>query len=211
MLRLDTNSKNLRKNVKNANVNTKEDKYSDGNIFGRYAYNQTNNGRNSHVQRRCNLPPQTFGFCFETGDIHFELLKRKEVIWATINSLKMCLSLTQEMLKIQSECQNIHAKGQVTVHKLTQLLGLVTLTVQTVLPAQMNFRYLQQQKVKALRATQCYQATVFLNNNLKEEFQWWIQNLQIFKGRYLTRSQIFLTIRTEISKKGWGVVCQGKH
>ena len=41
----------------------------------------------------------------------------------------MCLSLTQEMLKIQSECQNIHAKGQVTVHKLTQLLGLVTLTV----------------------------------------------------------------------------------
>ena len=60
-----------------------------------------------------------------------------------------------------------------------------------------------------MRATQCYQATVLLNSNLKEELQWWIQNLQIFNGHYLIQPQNLLTIRTDTSKKGWGTVCQG--
>ena len=133
-----------------------------------------------------------------------------EFLVVTINSLKMCLSLTQEkVLKIQSQCQDVHARGQVIVHELTRLLGLLASTIQAVLRAQMNFRYLQQQQIKALRATQCYQATVFLNSNSKEELQWWIQNLQIFNGRYLFQPQNFLTIRTDASKRGWGAVCQG--
>ena len=58
----------------------------------------------------------------------------------TINFLKMCLSLPQKkVLEIQSQCQDIHAKGQVTVYKLTKLLGLLASTIQAVLPAQMNF------------------------------------------------------------------------
>ena len=73
--------------------------------------------------------------------------------------------------------QGVHAKGQVTVHELTELLGLLTSTIQEVLPAQLNVQYLQQQQIKALRATQCYQATVLLNRSSKEELQWWIQNL----------------------------------
>ena len=125
-----------------------------------------------------------------------------EFLEVTINSLKMCLSLTQEKVsKIQSQCQDVHAKGQVTVHELTRLLGLLTSTIQAVLSVQKNFRYLQQQQIKALRATHCYQT--------KEELRWWIQNLQIFNRRYLIQAQSFLTIRTDASKKGWGVICQG--
>ena len=45
---------------------------------------------------------------------------------AAINSLKMCLSLLQEkVLRFQSQCQDIRAKGQVTVHEITKLLGLL--------------------------------------------------------------------------------------
>ena len=77
------------------------------------------------------------------------------------------------------------------------------------MPAQVNVRYFQQQQIKALRATQCCQASVLLNSNSKEELQWWIQNLQIFNGRYLIQPQNFLTMRTNASKKGWGAVCQG--
>ena len=132
-----------------------------------------------------------------------------EFLGVTINSLKMCVSLPQEkMLKIQSQCQDVHGKGQVTVHELTKLLGLLASTIQAVLPAQVNVRYLQQQQIKALRATQCYQVTALLNSNSKEELQWWIQNLQIFNGRYLIQPQKALTIRTDASKKGWGAVCQ---
>ena len=60
-----------------------------------------------------------------------------------------------------------------------------------------------------MRTNQCYQTTEFPNSNSKEELQGWIQNLQIFSGRYLIQPQNFLTIKTEASKKGWGAVCQG--
>ena len=73
--------------------------------------------------------------------------------------------------------QDIHAKGLMTVHELRKILGLLASAIQAVLPAQMNFLRLQQQQVKAFQGIQCYQATVLLNSNSKEERQWWIQNL----------------------------------
>ena len=60
MFRLGTSSQNLHKIAENTSVCIEEDKYSDSNILGRYAYNGSNNGTNSHVQRHCNPPPATF-------------------------------------------------------------------------------------------------------------------------------------------------------
>ena len=62
--------------------------------------------------------------------------------------------------------------------------------------------HIQQQQIEALRATQCYEATVFLTSNSKEEFQWWIQNLQIFNERFLIQK------RADASTKGWGAIYQ---
>ena len=51
----------------------------------------------------------------------------------------------EKMLKIKIQCQDIHAKDQMTVHELTKILGLLASAIQAVLPAQTNFRRLQQQ------------------------------------------------------------------
>ena len=135
---------------------------------------------------------QHLGFVLNVEKSILNPVQEIEFLGVRINSLKMCLSFPKEkVLKIQSQCQDVHAKGQVTVHKLTKLLGLLASTIQAVLPAQVNVRYLQQQEIKALRATQCYQVTVLLNSNSKEELQWRIQNLQIFNGRYLIQPQKF--------------------
>ena len=71
MFHLETSSQNLQKIAENANASTEGDKYLDNNIFGRYAYNGSNNERNSHVQKNCNLPPVAFRFCFKSGEVHF--------------------------------------------------------------------------------------------------------------------------------------------
>ena len=68
--------------------------------------------------------------------------------------------------------------------------------------------HIQQQQIEALRATQCYEATVFLTSNSKEEFQWWIQNLQIFNEHFLIQTQNFLA-RADASTRGWGAIYQG--
>ena len=71
MFHLETSSQNLQKIAENANASTEGDKYLDNNIFGRYAYNGSNNERNSHVQKNCNLPPVAFRFCFKSVEVHF--------------------------------------------------------------------------------------------------------------------------------------------
>ena len=42
-------------------------------------------------------------------------------------------------------------KCQATVHQLTKLICILASTVQVVLIAQMNFRYLQQQRIKEFK------------------------------------------------------------
>ena len=51
MFRLGTSPQNHHKVAKNTSVCSEEDKYSDSNIFGQYAYHKSKFGRNYHVQR----------------------------------------------------------------------------------------------------------------------------------------------------------------
>ena len=81
MFRLGTSSKNLYKIAENTNVWTEENKYSDSNMFGRYAYNRSKNGRNSRVQRHHNIPPASFRYCVKPGEVHFESNSGKRVSW----------------------------------------------------------------------------------------------------------------------------------
>ena len=113
MFWLGTSSQNLNKIAENTSVSIEEDKYSDSNIFGRYAYNGPNNGKRFHVQRHFNLPPEVFRFYFNLEKFILDTIQEIEFLGVTINSLKMCLSLPQEkVLKIQSQWQDIRAKGQ---------------------------------------------------------------------------------------------------
>ena len=81
MFHLETSSQNLQKIAENANASTEGDKCFDNNIFGRYAYNGSNNERNSHVQKNCNLPPVAFRFCFKSGEVHFESSSGNIFFW----------------------------------------------------------------------------------------------------------------------------------
>ena len=99
MFQLGTSSKNLHKIAENTNVCTEKDKYLGSNIFGGYVYNgSSSDRRNSHVQRHCNLPPSTFGFCFKPGEVHFEHSLGNRVPWGNNKFFEV-------VLKIQSQCQ----------------------------------------------------------------------------------------------------------
>ena len=52
----------------------------------------------------------------------------------------------------------------ITVLQLTQLVGLQSSTIQVVLPAQIQFRYLQFQQVSALKTGMPYKEKTVLNN-----------------------------------------------
>ena len=70
----------------------------------------------------------------------------------TKNSVKRTLSLPEQRTKrIQDQCQNLYVKGLVTVLELTKLIGLLVSRIQVALPAQLNFRYLQQPQINGVK------------------------------------------------------------
>ena len=69
--------------------------------------------------------------------------QRTEFLGVTVDSLIMTLSLPEKKVsKFQKQCQKLHQKTQVSILELTKLIGLLSSTIQAVLPAQINFRYL---------------------------------------------------------------------
>ena len=130
-----------------------------------------------------------------------------EFLGLTVNSVKMTLSLPEQRIKrIQDQCQDLHVKGFVTVLELTKLIGLLASTIQAVLLAQLNFRYLQQQQINALKPNGSYQQALSFNKESRKELQWWIQILKFCKCRLILQHQFFVIIKTDASKKGVGSI-----
>ena len=74
---------------------------------------------------------QLLGFVLNLEKSILNPVQEIDFLGVTIHFLKMCLSLPQEkVLKIQNQCQDAHAKGQVTVHKQIKMLGLLVSTIQ---------------------------------------------------------------------------------
>ena len=60
-------------------------------------------------------------------------------------------------------------EGILTFRGLTKLLGKLTSTIQAVLPAKLQIRFLQQIQIQALRKNMTYESVVTLDQHAKEE------------------------------------------
>ena len=70
MVQVGTRSKNLSKIAEKADVNVKDDEYSENNIFGQYIYDGLDYGGDSYVHRYCRVPSPKFGFCLKSREVH---------------------------------------------------------------------------------------------------------------------------------------------
>ena len=68
-----------------------------------------------------------------------------------IDTHTITLALTEEKIeKVILKCQNLLSHPQTTILESTKLIGLMSSTVQVVLPARLQLRYLQQQEIQSL-------------------------------------------------------------
>ena len=90
-----------------------------------------------------------------------------------VNSKTMTLSLSQEKVqKIKTQCLKLYRAQEINLSELTSLLGTLTSAIQAILPARLQFRYLQQQQIAALKRGASSMATVTLNAMTKEKLAW---------------------------------------
>ena len=68
-----------------------------------------------------------------------------EFLGVTVDSLIMTLSQPEKNVsKVQKQCLQLLQKTQVSILELTKVIRLLPSTIQALLPAQINFRHLQQ-------------------------------------------------------------------
>ena len=99
--------------------------------------------------------------------------KYKEVLALTVNSQTMNLSLPVEKIgKIKNQWLMLCKASEVSLLDLTKLIGRLSSTIQAVLPARLQFCFLQQHETVSLKQTQSYFTFVKLTPMAKNELLW---------------------------------------
>ena len=151
---------------------------------------------------------QHLGFVINLKKSVMEPVQTIEYLGLVINSIQITLSLTEEKVKgILRECKIIFLMQEITALQLTQLIGLLSSTMQAVLPPQIQFCYLQLQQVSALKGGMSCKEKIVLNDQALGELQWWTENVTFFNGRYLIQAKPQIVIQTDASMEGWGANC----
>ena len=104
---------------------------------------------------------------------------------------------------MSQRCQKVLTQPKSSVLNLSKLIGLLSLTVQAILPARIHFRYLQQEQIFALRKRGSYIGHVTLKNLASEEAFLRTKNLKLCNGRKIQQQKPQMIIQTDASTKGW--------
>ena len=127
-----------------------------------------------------------------------------EFLGLKINSVNLEISLTEEKIqKVKTKCQNLLTEPAPSIAELTTAIGLLTSTIQAVLPARLQCWYLQLQQLSSLKESNSYQQKIDLNHQSKTGLLWWITNLDLYNDRSLIQPPAQVLIHTDASKKGW--------
>ena len=202
-------TKNFYKITQNSSFSVTLPEHTKYNLLGQYAVDRLYNQRNVNGQRQLIFLLQQLGFVLNLKKSVLTPTQRIEFLGVTVDSLTMTLSLLEKKVsKVLKHCLELLQKTQVLILELTKLIGILSSIIQALLPAQINFRYLQQQQMQPLKTEGSNCKKLILKRSSKEELQWRVQNLKICNGCYLIQSHSQVLIQRDQSRKGWSAVCQ---
>ena len=181
-------------------INIKIIIYSDNIILIGHSLEETVMSRD-----KVNFLLQRLGFVINWKKFVLTSVQEIEFLGLKINSITLELSLNKTKIqKVVPECQNLLNNRQTSILELTRLIGLLTSTIQAVLPARLSCRFLQIQQISSLSESLFYLDKTVLNENSKIELKWWVQNLELCNSRPLIQPPADILIQTDASTKGWG-------
>ena len=126
----------------------------------------------------------------------------------TITSATLELSLNKtKTQKVISECQEFIKNSTNIIFGV--VIGLLTSTIEAVLPARLNCCFLQIQQISSLLGNLNYLDKTVLNENSKIKLKWWVQNVELCNGWALIQLSAGVLIQTDASTKGFGATCDG--
>ena len=132
-----------------------------------------------------------------------------EFLGFTIDTTQMVMSLPEDkILRIVQKCQTLISDRVVTVRNLAEIVGMLTASVNAILPAPLHYRRLQMAQTRALLIGQSYETKLTLPPETISELRWWMEHIRDWNGRAIISPSPDLTIETDASLSGWGAVLE---
>ena len=132
---------------------------------------------------------------------------------AVLDTNQMSLALPGEQIdRIQTGCQQIQETGSTTLGELASLLGRMSHAARTGLwEAPLHYRALQHQQASLLHRVGWRPKTpISLNPPSLEDLAWWFSpTLHSHNRQDITPPPFNLTVRTDVSLRGWSATCRG--
>ena len=127
-----------------------------------------------------------------------------------LDSTCLQISLTPDKaLKIKSACQQLLDTIQPSIRQVAKVLGLLTSSFPGVMYGQLHYRYIELDKIQALRHNRGnFEGSMLLSSDAIRDLEWWIQSIET---AYNTANHGVpqLTMTTDAPKKGWGCMLDG--
>ena len=128
-----------------------------------------------------------------------------------IGSVAMTVSLPEEKLnKLKEQRLSLSRKPQCSIRELAHVIGLIVSSFPAIKPARLYYRDLEVCKLAALSSSDGdYNAIVYLSQLARDSLQWFVVNSHLYNGTSISKPSKVMTMTTDASHLGWGVVCDG--
>ena len=137
----------------------------------------------------------------------FNPSQQLEFLGFILNSVSMTIRLTPEKaVGLKTACHALLTNPSPTVRELSMVVGKLVSSFPGVMFGLLHYRLLERDKILALQTT-CwdFDKHMSLSPEAKSELSWWINNI-VGAHNVLTREAPTITLTTDASKVGWGVV-----
>ena len=128
-----------------------------------------------------------------------------------IDSVAMTVSLPGEKLnKLKEQTLSLSRKPQCSIRELAHVIGLIVSSFPAIKPARLYYRDLEVCKLAALSSSDGdYNAIVYLSQLARDSLRWFVVNSHLYNGTRISKPSKVMTMTTDASHLGWGVVCDG--
>ena len=122
----------------------------------------------------------------------------------------MTVALTGEQaVKVKEACQLLLQEKAITIREVAKVLGLLTSSLPGVLYGPLHYRSLEMDKTQALKSHQGnFDSIMALSGEAVADLQRWINSVQE-TSKPVKQRETQITMTTNASKKGVGVLCGG--
>jgi len=152
---------------------------------------------------------QKLGFKINWEKSMLQPSQTTEFLGFQINSLSMMFFLPEEKINhIKQKCKEMLKLEKVSVRQIAKLTGKLTSSMQAILPANLQSRYLQMLQIKGILIGKSYEQEIILSQEARSERIWWASQIDNHNGKTIITPSPDFVITSDASNLGWGATFQ---